>query len=60
MQMDISVFVTSALVPGALYDPFAKGKFTCSLTSHDLYLYIQKSMVYTKQYLFDCNRLTKQ
>jgi len=47
--MYVSVLVTSTLVPGALDDPFAKGKFTCSLTSHDLYLYIKKSMVYTNK-----------
>lgn len=47
MQMYVSVLVTSAFVSGALDNPFAKGKLTCSFTSHDLYLYIQKSMVYT-------------
>ncbi len=45
--MYVSILITSALIPGALDDPFTKGKLTCSFTSHDLYLYIKKSMVYT-------------
>jgi len=47
--MDVSVLVTSALIPGALNNPFAKGKLTCSFTSHDLYLYIKKSVIYTNK-----------
>lgn len=36
--MDVTVVITAALVARALNNPFAKGKFTCSLSSHDIYL----------------------
>ncbi len=40
MQMNVSIVITATLVARALDNSFAKRKFTCSLSSHGMHLYL--------------------